>query len=91
MNVGGLVSEPTLFFTDDGVSMFVDPKERWFVSEVIDRVVSPQTTKVYSTLLNRGAADTNFALRRIELSIRLDEIDRRGADNVSDKVLVHTV
>ncbi len=89
-HVTGLVSEPTLFFSDDGVSLFTDPNEKWFISEVLDRLVSKDTKKVYSVELFGKNANINPGLRRMELSVRLQEIDDSGADSIDDKVLVYS-
>ena len=89
IHVQGLIMKPTLFFSDDGVSFLVEPKENWFVSEVLDRIVSIDTKKVYSIELYKNDRDNNPLLRRIELSARLDEIERRGVERMPDKTLVY--
>lgn len=87
--VNGLVMNPKLFFTNTGVSFFATPEENWFISEILERIVCNETDYVYSVDLFRGEADKSFHLRNLELSMRLDEIDRRGAENIKEKTLVY--
>lgn len=87
--VHGLIRKPTLFFTNNGVSFFADSHERWFVSEVLDRIVDAETKQVYSTVLFDDDGSSDFTLRRIELTVRLEEIDRRGTDRIQEKTLVY--
>jgi hypothetical protein len=87
--VNGLVMKPMLFFSNTGVSFFATPEENWFISEILERIVCDETEYVYSVDLFRGDADKSFPLRSVELGMRLDEIERRGADKINDKTLVY--
>ena len=87
--VNGLVMNPTLFFSNTGVSFLATPEENWFISEILERIVCNETVYVYSVDLFRGDADHSFPLRSLEISMRLDEIERRGADNINEKTLVY--
>lgn len=88
-NVQGMVVVPTLFFSNDGVSFFATPEESWFVSEILERMVSFDTEAVYSLELFTGDAEKSFALRQIEINMRLDQIEKLGVDNIKNKKMVY--
>ena len=72
------VTHPTLFYTETGVYLFADPSEHWLISEVKERILDESSSKIYQVRLGHSDEHRSFSLRRVELSIIIDEIEQTG-------------
>lgn len=76
-----VVSEPTLFYTDDGVFFYADPDEEWQVGDIMLRVLTPRATALYQIPLIAIKRDLPFSMRQIEISMIISSIEDYGIEN----------
>lgn len=86
LNVPMVISQPCLYYTSQDVSMMVVPEEKWFESEVFDRVITDDTDKVYKIPLSCGKY-SNIS-RVNEVRIILSGISEIGIENFEPKTIV---
>jgi len=79
-NMQPIVIFPTLFYTDDDVFLYVDPSEQWRMGEVLSRITTAATTKIYQLPIYSIDAKTPYSARILEINRLTDMIEKYGME-----------